>query len=698
MRETSLTELEGIGPGKALLLKDEAGLETIEDLLYYAPRRYLDRSTVKKIKDCFVNETVSIIGTISSVRLMGGKKKFLQVTISDDTDSLQGIFFGGIKYFQKIFIPGEDIIFSGKITFRGDRQIVHPDFDFIEETSRLKTINTAGIIPLYRSTERLRGAGLDSRGFRRLMRQVLDRYLPRLSDSLPESLRERCRLMPLGEALFSLHFPSSFALIERARKRLAFNELFFLFFYIHYTKKTEETTVEGISITDKKELLQKFIQGLPFALTPDQEENLQKIVNDLKGPFPMNRLLQGDVGSGKTVVALAAAVTAASSGYQSALMAPTAVLAAQHFQTITGLAGESISTALLTGQTPASERNKILNYLEEGNLDLICGTHALFQDDVRFARAGLFIIDEQHRFGVAQRAALREKGKGAHLLVMTATPIPRSLAMTLYGDLELSAIKTMPAGRPPRKTLALPESRLRGVYNSMRKYIDQGRQVYYILPLIEESAKSDLKAAISVFEHLRDKIFNDKKISLLHGKMKQAEKDAAMESFRKGESDILVSTTVIEVGVDVPNAAVIIIHHPERFGLSQLHQLRGRVGRGIHESFCVLLYPDDIGEESLQRIRVLEKTDNGFAIAEEDLKSRGAGELTGLRQHGASEFEFTDLVNDIDIITLARKEAGGEVDTLLAERHGKNGKGAPPLREAPLVKDMRQKKILQILS
>ncbi len=696
MLSSPLTRLDGIGPKKALILHQEAGIETLEDLLYYSPRKYLDRSTIKKIRDCFTNETVSIIGEIVSVKVKGGRKRFLEVEISDDTDSLTGVFFGGVQYFQKIFHPGEEIIFSGKINFRRGKQIVHPDFDFIEETSSLQTINTAGIIPLYRSTEKLRNAGLDSRGFRRLFRQVMDNHLPEVIDSLPEYIIQKYNLLSLKDALFNIHFPRTFREAEAARKRLAFNELFFLFFYLQYSKKIVQSSANGITFNDDRELLPSFIDKLPFNLTPDQEKAILRISENLRNPVPMNRLLQGDVGSGKTVVALAAAIIAISSGYQVALMAPTAVLATQHYRTIIELIPGAVKSSLLTGHTGSEERERILNNLNTGELDLICGTHALIQETVQFSRLGLIIIDEQHKFGVNQRADLRRKGDMAHLLVMTATPIPRSLAMTVYGDLEISTIKSMPANRPARKTLALPESRLHGVYNSIKKYIDQKRQVYYILPLIEESEKSDLKAAITVFEHLRDSVFPGNNIDLLHGKIKQPEKDNIMAKFKNGETDILVSTTVVEVGVDVPNATVIIIQHPERFGLSQLHQLRGRVGRGIHESFCVLLYPDELSEESLSRIKILEKTDDGFEIAEEDLKTRGAGQLIGTRQHGMSDFEFTNLIEDLDIITSAREEAEKEVDAL--GNLPKDDKILNYTGSSELTKHIRQKKILEIMS
>jgi len=691
-----LTSLAGIGPKKAAVLKEEAAIETVEDLLYYAPRKYIDRSKVKKIRDCVINETVSVIGKIESTRIAGRGKKFLEVIISDDTDSITGVFFAGAQYFKKIFIPGEEIIFSGKIQFYRQNQIVHPDFDFIDEESSLQTINTAAIIPLYRSTEKLRAAGLDSRGFRRLFRQAFDHYLPLMQDTLPEEILKKRSLTDIKTALFNIHFPATFQDAEEARRRLAFNELFYLFFYLRFSRSCARHVITGNPLEDKKKILSKFTADLPFKLTADQVQAVKEISDNLLDSFPMNRLLQGDVGSGKTVVALAAALTGVSAGFQAAFMAPTSVLARQHFLTMKKLLPEGISAPLLTGQTGQEERKKILQGLAAGEVNIICGTHALIQDAVEFKRLGLIVIDEQHRFGVNQRAALRAKGEHPHLLVMTATPIPRSLAMTVYGDLEVSVIKSRPLNRGSIQTISLPVSRLPGVYNSMKKYLDQGRQIYYILPLIEESEKSDLKAANTVYDHLKDDIFTDRSVGLLHGRMKGDEKEVIMDRFRKGETDILVSTTVIEVGVDVPNANVIIIEHPERFGLSQLHQLRGRVGRAEHDSFCILLYPEDISPESLDRVNVLVNTSDGFIIAEEDLKTRGAGQLLGTRQHGADDFEFTNLVSDIELIAAAREDAEQEVEK--TDSSIKPEDINTSLRSTALLAGIRQKRILEILS
>jgi ATP-dependent DNA helicase RecG len=410
----------------------------------------------------------------------------------------------------------------------------------------------------------------------------------------------------------------------------------------------------------------------------------------------MNRLLQGDVGTGKTVVALATALIHIASGKQVALMAPTEILAQQHYATISHLMPSSVRCALLTGSTTGAQREALYAGLAGGDLDLVVGTHALIEDSVSFRNLGYIIIDEQHRFGVEQRAQLRTKGNDTDLLVMTATPIPRSLSMTVFGDMDISSIKSRPADRQSVKTLSFPESRLPGVYNSLEKYISQGRQIFYVLPLIEDSEKVDLKSAVAVYEKLRGTIFTHRSVALLHGRMKQKEKDDVMTRFRNREIDILVSTTVIEVGIDVPNASVIVIEHAERFGLSQLHQLRGRVGRGEYISFCVLIHPDNISEESRKRIDLMVSTDDGFSIAEEDLKIRGAGEFTGSRQHGMSEFEFTDLAGDIDIITAARDEARAAVSGIQDIKKAVDECNSCTYNG--LISGIRTKRILEILS
>jgi len=692
-----IASLPGIGPKKSQILKTDAGIETVEDLIYYIPRRYVDRSSFKAIRDCFVNEIVTVSGEIIDIKIAGQRKKFLEVSIDDGTDILKGIFFGGMQYFQKIFSPGDHVLFSGKINFFKYKQIVHPDFDILDYSSGSKGINTGRIVPLYPSTEALKSVGLDSRGFRRIIKNALDIHAHLIRENLSPDIIKRNNLLDLAEALNTIHFPDSFQQAEAARKRLAFNELFFLLFYLSLSKEYIKAHYEGTHYITQRGLSDEFITSLPFTLTGDQLTCIEEIRKDMLSPYPMNRLLQGDVGSGKTVVALAVSLLSVEAQCQVAFMAPTEVLALQHFQTIVKLVPDHVRCALLSGSLSLSEKRALYEKLENGSTDIVIGTHALIQESVAFKNLKLIIIDEQHRFGVHQRALLRRKGNDAHLLIMTATPIPRSLSMTLFGDLDFSSIRTKPANRIPIKTLAFPESRLPSVYNSLKKYMDQSRQIYYVLPLIEESEKIDLKSAQEVFNLLSQKIFPEKTITLLHGKMKSAEKERIMSSFREGDIDLLVSTTVIEVGIDVPNASVMVIEHAERFGLSQLHQLRGRVGRGDHQSFCVLVYPDDVPVESKKRIDIMVETDDGFIIAEEDLKLRGAGHLTGMKQHGHdADFEFTDLINDMEIITHARAEVQREMQNI--QDVDKTLNAIKQNSYERILDGIRKKRILEILS
>jgi len=692
----SVQFIKGIGPKRAELLRAEAGIETIEDLLYYIPRRYLDRSSFRPIGDCAVNETVTVQGTIASVGVAGRKRRYLEVTIEDGTGVLSGIFFGGIYYLEKNFSVGDQVLFSGKVDFYRTRQMVHPDFDFLDADSKIQSIHAGRIVPLYPSTEKLKAGGFDSRGFRRAIRAVIDGHLDEAKEPLPGGLVEKYALLPLREALLSIHYPDSFEAAEKARRRLAFNELFFLQYYLAMARRRLQHDMRRQIKRVDAEAVRVFCDGLPFPLTGDQRRAIDEIMEGLGAPYPMNRMLQGDVGSGKTVVAMAASVMALSRGEQVAVMAPTEILAFQHYNSFRAMLGPSPAIALLTGSLPKKKKEEIYREAREGAADIVIGTHALIQLDVSFRKLGLIVIDEQHRFGVNQRARLRDKGESPDLLVMTATPIPRSLSLTLYGDLDVTLIREKPANRLPVKTMIFPESRLSGVHNSVTKYVAQKRQVYFVLPLIEASEKTDLKSAIEEYESLK-KTFPEFSIELLHGKMKQKEKDDIMGRFKAGEVDILVSTTVIEVGVDVPNATVMVIEHAERFGLSQLHQLRGRVGRGAEQSYCVLLHPDDIPDDARRRLETLASTDDGFAIAEEDLLQRGAGEITGTRQHGYTDLEFSDLGRDLDLIVASRQEAG-DIVAGMKDFAGSMGDLEREVTHLPLLEGIRSKRILGILS
>ncbi|MDY6968984.1 MAG: ATP-dependent DNA helicase RecG [Spirochaetota bacterium] len=698
MLNNSVQNLQGVGTKKGSILKNDVGIDTIEDLLFFAPRRYVDRSSFKSIVDTFVNDVVTVAGIIKGVNISGRKRRYLEVEIDDGTDTLLGIFFGGIKYFEDIFRCGDLVLFSGKINFYRKKQMVHPDYDFIDEESHIQSINTGRVIPLYRSSANLKRVGLDSRGFRRIIRKALDRYLTYIEDPLDAAMLNRFNLISLQDAVFSIHFPDTFEKAEQARKRLAFNEMFFLQYYLAISRKyyREEFIVEGKNIDPA--LYNEFISSIPFELTDDQKCVIDEIKVDMENPFPMNRLLQGDVGSGKTVVAMAASQLAFARGDQTAVMAPTELLANQHYENFNKMLPSYVSVSILTGNTSKSDKKDIYDSIIKGEIDIVIGTHALIQEAVSFKKLGLIIIDEQHRFGVNQRAKLRSKGESPDLLVLTATPIPRSLSLTLYGDLDVSYIKEKPTDRPVIKTLSFPQSQVRGVYNSLEKYIKEGRQVYYVLPIIEESEKVDLKSALEVYDHLKNEIFHHRRVSVLHGRMSGIEKNEIMYRFNKGEIDILVTTTVIEVGIDIANASIMVIEHAERFGLSQLHQLRGRVGRGRYQSFCILLYPDNITDDSRKRIETIVASYDGFQIAEQDLKSRGSGEFIGIKQHGhSSGFEFTDLFKDLDLIKTARSEAE-KIVSGIKDVHKTFDEMQDEEKYISLMKSIRTKRVLAILS
>ncbi len=695
MLTTPVTSIHGIGPVKAEILRTEAGIETVEDLLYYMPRKYLDRSLLKRIVDCFSGEEVTIAGNIISVNLIRRKKVFLQVEVSDGTDSITAVFFGAAGFLHKLFHAGDYILLSGKVNVIRSKQIVHPDFDFIDENSDYKSINTGRIIPLYKSTNALKNTGFDSRGFRKIVKAAIEKYISSIQETLPEAVLLRYDLIKIDDAIRGIHFPDTMEHAEKSRIRLAFNEIYFFQYYILLLKSVNRKSISKYR-SSSADIIHSFIQTLPFNLTSDQKTVLSEIEKDLNSTFPMNRLLQGDVGSGKTVIAMTTSLITISRGLQCALMIPTEILAIQHYETALKILPADIRVVLITGSSTQKEKKRIYHEISNGEADLVIGTHSLIQSGVVFKNLGYIIIDEQHRFGVEQRSKLRIKGDTPDLLVMTATPIPRSLSMTLYGDLDVSYIREKPSNRLSVKTMSFPETRLKGVYNSMRNYLSQGRQIFYVLPIIEESEKIDLKSAVETYNHLKDEIFPDMKIALLHGKIPQNEKEIIMMQFKNGEINILVSTTVIEVGIDIPNANVMVIEHCERFGLAQLHQLRGRVGRGIHQSFCILIHPEKISSDAQERIKILTESDDGFVISEKDLQLRGSGQLIGTRQHGFTDFEFADLALDMDIIINARKEAEiaiSEIPDIEEElnniRHNRFNKQ---------LKGLRHKRILSLLS
>ena len=677
----SVSGLPGVGSRRAQVLTS-AGLSSVEDLIYYFPRRYLDRSTLVTIRDLGMHagSVVTVMGTIGSVRTVPGRRKRLVVTMRDDGGSMELVFFQGISYWQKTFAAGQPVAVSGEVQFYGRKaSMVHPDIDRLQEGDTLAFINTGGIIPVYPSNAELEKVGLNRHGgFRRLMHQVLTRYLPEVRDWHTDEFRAEHDLLPLREALEHIHRPSDAGVLDSARRRLIFDEFFILSLQLALRKRKQGQAHPGIAFRGESPTARRLVEALPFSLTDAQKRVLREIVADMREEQPMNRLLQGDVGSGKTVVALLAMLLAVDHGHQCALMVPTEILAEQHFRTITSLVDDlSLRIELLTGQQSAGARQERLAAVANGDVQIVIGTHALIQDTVQFHRLGLVVIDEQHRFGVAQRADLRSKGAMPDVLVMTATPIPRTLSMTLYGDLDVSVIDQLPANRKTVRTAIRFDEDRESVFTFIREEVAAGNQAYIVFPLVSESEKLDLKAATEEYEMLREQVFSDLRLGLLHGQMKADEKDAVMMRFKRRELDILVSTTVIEVGVDVPDATVMVIEHAERFGLAQLHQLRGRVGRSDKQAYCILMTTkrmyfagggastDDHRQVSdlRRRLDTMRDSTDGFHIAEVDMEIRGPGDLWGTQQSGYPAFRIANLLEHEHLLVEARDTAFTIIDS-----------------------------------
>lgn len=654
---TSVQFLKGIGEKRAGRLK-EAGVETILDLLYYFPRRYLDRSHITKIKDLSENMTATVVGKIQFCGIKSGRRRRFVAVLHDGTGYLDCVWFNRAEYWNKIFEKGETLACSGKVGFFGNMQMVHPDFDRLTEDGESDFLHTGRIIPLYPSSEALGKVGLDSRGFRKVLKSAVRNYSGELRETLPQAIIKRQDLLGFRLAMQNIHFPESKKTLLAARKRLKFDELFFLELMLAYRKKNIEIKRKGIEFLKVGERTKKLIEALPFELTDAQKKVIREIRDDMKKASPMNRLVQGDVGSGKTMVALISMMMSLENGYQAALMAPTEILAEQHFLTIHNLLEAlKVKVVLLVGSQNKRDRTQALESIQSGEAEIVVGTQALIQEGVEFKKLGLVVVDEQHRFGVMQRATLIEKGFTPDVLVMTATPIPRTLSMTLYGDLDVSIIDELPPGRKPIKTYWRSDKKQSEIYKFVKQKLKEGEQAYIIFPLIEESEKMDLQAAIDGYENLKNGIFSEFKMGLLHGRMKSDEKETVMSAFKSGEVQVLVSTTVIEVGVDVPNATIMIIENAERFGLPQLHQLRGRVGRGEKPSRCFLIAKPPISGDARVRLNTVRDTNDGFKIAEVDLKLRGPGEFFGTKQHGMPELKIADLVKDTELLIWAREEA-----------------------------------------
>ncbi len=649
--------VKGVGPKKAAVLKG-IGIVTVEDLLYHVPRRYLDRRLLAPISHVKVNAEATVVGQVRTFGYTKGRHPHFVLVLEDKTGWLECVWFQKAHYLEKAFQVGDTVVVSGQVRFYRGRQMAHPEFEILSDEGGEDLLHTGRIIPLYPSTAELKAHFLDSRGFRRLVRAAQESVAGNIPETLPPHIMERCGLCPLPEALRAIHFPDDMESAEEARKRLAFDELFYLELLLARRKQKWVEKEKGVLFRRVGEKVGELLNLLSFELTQAQKRVIREIWTDMKSTRPMSRLLQGDVGSGKTVVALLAMLIAVENGYQAAMMAPTEILAEQHYLSMHRLFDSlGVRVTMLLGGMRKTQRDKALEAIREGSADVVVGTHALIQEDVGFCRLGLAVIDEQHRFGVLQRAELREKGFQPDMLVMTATPIPRTLAMTVYGDLDVSTLDELPPGRKQIRTIWRSDRSRDQVYDLLRQQIAEGGQAYIVYPLVEESEKLDLKAAKESFEHLQTEVFPDLRLALIHGRMGHEAKDGVMTRFKAGEVDVLVSTTVIEVGVDVPNASAMLVEHAERFGLSQLHQLRGRVGRGPRQSYCILLARYPISEEARQRLTALAETGDGFRIAEVDLRLRGPGEFFGTRQHGLPELKIASLIRDMELLTQARREA-----------------------------------------
>ncbi len=665
--DSLITVIRGISSSLATRF-NKLGVKTVRDLLYFFPHRHLDYSRLKSISQLSEGEEQTIIANVwqAQVTMLGGRRS-TEAIVGDETGNVRVVWFNN-PYLAKQLATNKQVVLSGRISlFHGRHVFESPEWELVEDR---ELIHTGRLVPLYPLTR-----GLRSRQVRKLMKGVIDQWAWQVEDFLPTELKVRCNLLELPRAITQAHYPEDEATKDKARVRLAFDELFLLQLGVLSKKRDWQESQPANPFRAKTPVLNTFLKSLPFELTAAQQKVLRELLADLEKPRPMSRLLQGEVGSGKTIVATAALLMAAASGYQGAFMAPTEILAEQHFSTIceflsrvghqeedegyrrsySGLLPRSLTVALLIGDITQVRKRELQQCISDGAIDIVIGTHAIIQKGVEFCRLGLAVIDEQHRFGVAQRSALRQKGFNPHVLVMTATPIPRTLALTLYGDLDLSVIDQLPPGRQTIKTKWLKPGQRDSAYAFIRRQVAGGRQAFIICPLVEESEVIQAKAVVAEHERLSREVFSELRLGLLHGRMPAVEKDKVMRRFRSGELDILVSTPVVEVGIDVPNATVMLVESADRFGLSQLHQFRGRVGRGQAQSYCMLLAenPSEVGRE---RLDIIEKIQDGFVLAEEDLRLRGPGEFFGTRQSGLPDLRMAKL-SDVALLELARSEA-----------------------------------------
>ncbi|MGY5847512.1 ATP-dependent DNA helicase RecG [Salegentibacter sp. HM20] len=657
--QTPIDYLKGVGPNRADLLRKEMGIHTYQDLLNLFPNRYLDKTRFYKINELQQNSAeVQVVGKIVALRSVAQKKgSRLVADFVDETGKMELVWFKGQKWIREnLKINTPYVIFGKTNWFNGSFSMPHPEMELVEDYK--KQLRTA-MQPIYPSSEKLGKSGITNRVVSKMIQQIFIESNGKFLETLPDALREDLKLIPKAEALFNIHFPKSQELLAKAQYRLKFEELFYIQLQLLQKNMLQKQKIKGLIFEEIGENFNEFYsRHLPFELTGAQKRVIKEIRSDLGSGAQMNRLLQGDVGSGKTIVALMSMFIALDNGFQACLMAPTEILSVQHYSGLLELCKDlNTSIELLTGSTKTSKRREIHEKLENGEIDILIGTHALLEDKVKFKNLGLAIIDEQHRFGVAQRAKLWRKNKiPPHILVMTATPIPRTLAMSLYGDLDISVIDELPPGRKPIKTVHRYDANRLKVFAFLREEIAKGRQVYVVYPLIQESEKMDYKDLMDGYESIARE-FPQFQISIVHGQMKPEDKDYEMERFIKGETQIMVATTVIEVGVNVPNASVMIIESAERFGLSQLHQLRGRVGRGAEQSFCILMTGHKLSADSKTRLQTMTSTNDGFEIAEVDLKLRGPGDLMGTQQSGVLNLKIADIVKDNQLLKIARHEA-----------------------------------------
>jgi ATP-dependent DNA helicase RecG len=664
--DQSVQFLKGVGPRRADALA-RLGVHTARDLVFHVPRRYEDASTVTRIANVRAGTDVTVIGEVIDKGILPTRTglRVFRIIIRDQSGGRIECAFPGQPFLDRTFRNGDIVLVSGPVRIFHNIQITPREYVILGNSD--EGVEAAGkVLPIYAATE-----GLSQKVLRTIIEQNLDRLLPLLqpADAVPRAITQSLELPTLMQAVAMLHRPETLRQAEQGRRRLAFDELLFLQLLHARVRRSTTRDVPGIAFARTDELIAPLYRNLPFTLTGAQTRALAEIFADMTSDRRMNRLLQGDVGSGKTIVALFAMLLAVESGYQAALMAPTEILAEQHVRTIAGLVQPlGLDVTLLTGRLPAAAKRAAQDAIAAGTAKLVVGTHALIQEAVQFRRLGIAITDEQHRFGVKQRLALAAHGTGIDVLVMSATPIPRSLALTIYGDLDLSVLDELPPHRQKIRTAVRAEERRDAVYAFIRDEVAKGRQVYIVYPLVDESEKVELKAATAEYERLRSDVFPDLRLGLLHGQLGGDEKDTVMQAFAGGDIDILVATTVIEVGIDVPNATVMVIEHAERFGLSQLHQLRGRVGRGAEQSYCILI----AGYEGVERLQVMARTQDGFEIAREDLILRGMGDFFGARQHGLPDFRFFDPLRDEDLVARVRSLAQGIIEEDPELRHEEN--------------------------